>query len=271
MSKNVLITGATDGIGKQAAIDLAKMDYHVIVHGRAEESVNQTIKDIGEETGKDDLKGFSGDFESLSQVRELAQKINQSYDHLDILVNNAGIFQTEKQTTEDGFEKTFQVNYLSHYLFTRLLKSLLLKSDNARVVNVSSMVHATAIDFENLQGEQNFVGSKAYGISKLCNVLFTYKLARETEKENLTSNCLHPGVISTKLLKQNYGDIGNAVQEGSDNIVYAATSEKLDGISGKYFVNKMPQSSATISYEPGVQDTLWKVSEEMVSDYLSNT
>lgn len=268
MSKNVLITGSTDGIGKQAAIDLAGMDYHVIVHGRNDESVNKALEEIKDESGKDDLNGLSGNFESLQEVRGLAGKVRDQYDHLDILVNNAGIFVKEREVTQDGFEKTFQVNYLSHYLLTRLLLDLLHKGDKPRVVNVSSMVHSTAIDFDNLQGEQDFVGSKAYGISKLCNVLFTYKLARETEDTNLISNCLHPGVISTKLLKQNYGDMGNAVQEGSENILYVATSPNIEGVSGKYFVNKMPQSSATVSYENGVQDRLWEVSAEMVSDYL---
>jgi len=268
MSKQVLITGATDGIGKQAAIDLAKMDYQVYIHGRDESSVNQALKEIREETGKENLHGFSGNFESLQEVSQLADTVKKQLDHLDILINNAGIFQKEWEVTNDGYEKTFQVNYLSHYLLTRLLLDLLRKSESARVVNVSSMVHATAIDLENLQGEQDFVGSKAYGISKLCNVLFTYKLARETENEPITSNCLHPGVISTKLLKQNYGDIGDAVQEGSENIIYVATAEAVEGVSGKYFVNRQPQSSATVSYEPSVQDELWVISENMVAQYL---
>lgn len=268
MSKNVLITGATDGIGKQSAIDLAKMGYHVIVHGRDEESVNKALEEIANESGKDDMKGFSGNFESLAEVKKLADQIREQYDHLDILVNNAGIFQKEREMTGDGFEKTFQVNYLSHYLLTRLLLDRLHKGDKPRVVNVSSMVHATAIDFDNLQGEQDFVGSKAYGLSKLCNVLFTHKLAREHEDNELISNCLHPGVISTKLLRQNYGDMGSAVQEGSENIFYVATSPNIEGVSGKYFVNQMPQSSATVSYETAVQDRLWKVSENMVADYL---
>ncbi len=268
MSKQVLITGSTDGIGRQAAIDLAKKNYNVIVHGRIDESVNQALEEIQQASGRNDLRGFSGDFESLGQVKQLADKLKDELDHLDILINNAGIFQKERRLTQDNYEKTFQVNYLAHYLLTLLLMPLLRKSNGARVVNVSSMVHSTAIDFDNLQGEQNFVGSKAYGISKLCNVLFAYKLARETENENTTSNCLHPGVISTKLLKQNYGDIGSAVQEGSDNIVYVATSDAVEGVSGKYFVNQMPQSSATVSYEPAVQDKLWEISEQMVAGYL---
>ncbi len=268
MSKYVLITGSTDGIGKQSAIDLAKKGYYVLVHGRSDESVRQALEEIGSASGRDDLDGFSSNFESLRQVYEMAQNIKQQYDHLDILINNAGIFQKEREMTGDGYEKTFQVNYLAHYLLTRLLLGLLEKSESARVVNVSSMVHATAIDFDNLQGEQDFMGSKAYGISKLCNVLFSYKLARETEASHITSNCLHPGVISTKLLKQHYGDIGSAVEEGTENVVYVATSEDIEGVSGKYFVNQMPQSSATVSYEPHVQDKLWDVSEQMVARYL---
>ncbi|MFP4621661.1 MAG: hypothetical protein ACLFM7_10135, partial [Bacteroidales bacterium] len=108
-----------------------------------------------------------------------------------------------------------------------------------------------------------------YGLSKLCYVLFTYKLAREKDRSQLTANCLHPGVISTKLLKQNYGDIGSAVEEGARNIVYVANSDAIEGVSGKYFVNQMPQSSATVTYEVNVQDRLWEVSKEMVKDYLS--
>ncbi|MFW5944766.1 MAG: SDR family NAD(P)-dependent oxidoreductase [Bacteroidota bacterium] len=269
MSKNVLITGSTDGIGKQSAIELAKMDYHVIIHGRTDDSVNQALEGIKKESGKDDITGFSGELEILPEVKQLADKVKSNYDKLDILVNNAGIFQKNRELTNDGFEKTFQVNYLAHFLLTNLLMDLLENGERARVVNVSSMVHSTAIDFDNLQGEQNFVGSAAYGLSKLCYVLFTYKLAREKDRSQLTANCLHPGVISTKLLKQNYGDIGSAVEEGARNIVYVANSDAIEGVSGKYFVNQMPQSSATVTYEVNVQDRLWEVSKEMVKDYLS--
>jgi len=268
MSKNVFITGATDGIGKQSAIELAGMDYHVIIHGRSDDSVNQAIEDIRKESGKDGIAGYSGDFEVLSEVKDLADKVKKDYANMDILVNNAGVFQKERELTKDGFEKTFQVNYLAHFLLTHLHMDLLKNNEGARVVNVSSMVHATAIDFDNLQGEQSFSGSAAYGLSKLCNVLFTHKLAREYRDSYVTSNCLHPGVISTKLLKQNYGDIGAAVEEGAQNIIYVATSDAIEGVSGKYFVNQMPQGSATVTYETNVQDKLWEVSQEMLKDYI---
>jgi len=268
MRENVLITGSTDGIGKQSAIELAKMGYHVIVHGRNEDSVNQAIEDIMKQSGKDEIDGFSGEFEELSEVKELANKIIQHYDKLDVLIHNAGIFQKKREVTKDGYEKTFQVNYLAHFLLTQLLADLLENSEKPRIVNVSSIVHSTAIDFENLQGEQNFEGSKAYGLSKLCMVLFTYKLARENEGSRLTANCLHPRVISTKLLKKNYGNIGSAVEEGAANIIYVATSSKIEDVSGKYFVNQMPQGSATVTYETNVQDKLWEVSQEMLKDYI---
>lgn len=268
MQKNVFITGATDGIGKQSAVELCRLGYHVIIHGRSSDSVDQALDEIKAQSGKEDITGYAAEFEHLSEISDLAAKLRNSYNKLDVLINNAGIFQKKREVTGDGFEKTFQVNYLAHFLLTLLILDLLEKAEKSRVVNVSSMVHATAIDFDNLQGEQRFEGSSAYGLSKLCNVLFTYKLAREKQGAKLTVNSLHPGVISTKLLKQNYGNIGSAVEEGADNIVYVATAEEIGNVSGKYFVNKMPQGSATISYETGVQDRLWDISLDLVREYL---
>jgi NAD(P)-dependent dehydrogenase (short-subunit alcohol dehydrogenase family) len=268
MKTTVLVTGATDGIGKQTAMELAMAEYHVIVHGKDIDRVENTTDQLKNASKNNDIEGFASNFESLKDVSVLADKIKDKYDKLDVLINNAGIFQKERELTEDGFEKTFQVNHLSHFLLTNLLLDLIRKSDKGKIVNVASMVHATAIDFENLQGEQNFEGSEAYALSKLCNVLFTYKLDRILDKDNVTVNCLHPGVINTKLLRSNWGGIGGSVKEGAENVLYVATYEEIDHVSGKYFVNKMPQSSATITYEEDKQDKLWKVSEEMVKDYL---
>jgi NAD(P)-dependent dehydrogenase (short-subunit alcohol dehydrogenase family) len=268
MKTTVLVSGATDGIGKQTAMELAMAEYHVIVHGKDIDRVENTTDQLKKTSKNNDIEGFASNFESLKDVSVLADKIKDKYDKLDVLINNAGIFQKERETTVDGFEKTFQVNHLSHFLLTNLLLDLIRKSEKGKIINVASMVHATAIDFENLQGEQNFEGSEAYALSKLCNVLFTYKLDRILDKENVSVNCLHPGVINTKLLRSNWGGIGGSVKEGAENVLYVATYEEIDYVSGKYFVNKMPQSSATITYEEDKQDKLWKVSEEMVKDYL---
>lgn len=268
MKKTVLITGATDGIGKQTAIDMANKDYHVIVHGRNTETVDQTIEEIKNKAEDASVDGFNADFESLQEVSQLADKLKEKYEKLDILINNAGVALNSREVTDDGFEKTFQINYLAHFLLTNRILDLIKNSEKGKIVNVTSMVHATAIDFNNLQGEQNFEGSEAYAISKLCNILFTYKLARELEEEKLTANCLHPGVISTKLLKSHWGGTGGSVKEGAENIIYVATYEGIDQVTGKYFVNKMPQSSATVTYENNKQNKLWDVSKNMVKQYL---
>ena len=268
MKQTILVTGATDGIGKQTAKELASSNYYVIIHGRADDRVKTTIDEIKNETGNEDVEGYAANFASLGEVSNFADVLNKTYEKLDLLINNAGIFQNKKEETADGYEKTFQVNHLAPFLLTNKLLDLLEKGKKPRIVNVSSMVHATAIDFENLQGEKNFDGSSAYSLSKLCNILFTYKLAENLESSEIKVNCLHPGVINTKLLRMNYGNIGNSVKEGAENLLYAATYPGLENVSGKYFVNKMPQSSAQVSYEKNKQDKLWEISQNMVKDYF---
>ncbi|MFO8236421.1 MAG: SDR family NAD(P)-dependent oxidoreductase [Bacteroidales bacterium] len=268
MKKTVLITGSTDGIGKQTAYDMALADYQIIIHGRSNEKVNQTINEIKETKNDASVEGFVSDFESLKNVSQFAEKLKEKYDKLDILINNAGVALKEKELTEDGYEKTFQINYLSHFLLTNLILDLLKKSEKGKIVNVTSMVHSTAIDFDNLQGEQAFEGSEAYSLSKLCEILFTYKLASSLKEDQTTVNCLHPGVINTKLLKNHWGGIGGSVKEGAENLLYVATYEGIDQVTGKYFVNKMPQSSATVTYETNKQDKLWEISKKMVEAYL---
>ena len=268
MKQTILVTGATDGIGKQTAKELASSDYHVIIHGRTDNRVKTTIDEVKNESGNEDVEGYAADFASFKEVSNLADLLNKTYEKLDVLINNAGIFQNKKEETADGYEKTFQVNHLAPFLLTNKLLDLLEKGKKPRIVNVSSMVHATAIDFENLQGETNFDGSSAYSLSKLCNILFTYKLAGKLESSEIKANCLHPGVINTKLLRMNYGNIGNSVKEGAENLLYVAKYPGLEHVSGKYFVNKMPQSSAQVSYEKNKQDKLWEISQNMVKDYF---
>jgi len=268
MKQTILVTGATDGIGKQTAKELASSNYHVIIHGRADGRVKATLDEIKKESNNEDVEGYAADFSSLKEVSNLADLLNKTYEKLDVLINNAGIFQNKKEETADRYEKTFQVNHLAPFLLTNKILNLLEKSEKPRIVNVASMIHATAIDFDNLQGEQSFDGSSAYSLSKLCNILFTYKLAEKLESSEIMVNCLHPGVINTKLLMNNFGNIGNSVKEGAENLLYVATYPGIENVSGKYFVNKMPQSSAQVSYEKNKQDKLWEISQNMVKDYF---
>jgi NAD(P)-dependent dehydrogenase (short-subunit alcohol dehydrogenase family) len=264
-NKTILITGSTDGIGKQTAIDLAEMGATVIVHGRNMEKTITTAEEISEITGNRAVDYFVADFSSLKAVRKLSEDIHKKYNSLDVQINNAGIYQHHRELSEEGFEMTFAVNHLAHFLLTKLLLDLIRKTKGGRILNVSSMAQASDIDFENLQGEKHFDGYSAYSLSKLCNVLFTYQAAQKWRDDGLTINCLHPGVIRTKLLRTGWGLGGQPVEMGSKTSVYLATSPDVEGISGKYFSNSRQVQSAGISYDTAIQKRLWEISEDMTA------
>ncbi|MBW1772826.1 MAG: SDR family oxidoreductase [Deltaproteobacteria bacterium] len=263
MNKKVLITGATDGIGRQTALDLAGMGAHVLIHGRDPKRLKAAAQEIKRSEASVKVEIFVGDFSSLDQVRQLARDIKGKHDRLDVLINNAGILDNRQRTSEDGYEMTFAVNHLATFLLTGLLLELLKKSAPSRIVNVTSMMHSHSIDFENLQGERGYDGHEAYGLSKLCNVLFTYELAERLKGTGVTVNCLHPGVINTKLFRGGWGGGGGGGSHRSENLLYVATDKALADVTGKYFMNIRETRSADITYEPVIREKLWRMSEEM--------
>lgn len=263
-NKIVLVTGSTDGIGKQTALDLAKMGAHVIVHGRNEEKSLNAMQEIIEVSGNENLHYISSDLSSLTQIRKMSDDIHQRFEKIDVLINNAGVYKTQREFSIDGYELTFAINHLAYFLLTSLLLDLIKESDYKRIVNVASQAHANDLDFDNLQGENYFDGYDAYSRSKLCNIMFTYKLARTLEGTGITANVLHPGVISTKLLHEGFGMGGAALETGSRTSVYLASSNEVEGISGQYFVNERPAKSSKISYQTAIQDQLWERSEKML-------
>ncbi len=268
--KIVLITGSTDGIGKQTAIELAAKGARVIVHGRDEKRGKKALDEIKKASGNDQLDLAIADLSSQSQIVQLADKVCRDYRTIDILINNAGLFNKRRYTTEKGYELTFAVNHLAPFLITGMLLNLMIEKPESRVVNVSSMAHADAIDFDNLHGEINYNGHEAYGLSKLCNLLFTYELAERLKNYPTTVNALHPGVIDTKLLQKGYGSGGEDVQVGADNVLFVVTEPKLAKVSGKYFVNRKEAKSSGISYNIDVRKRLWVLSEQMTGfDYES--
>lgn len=262
--KTILITGSTDGIGKQTALELAQMGAHVIIHGRNVETSQRTLEEIQKKSGNEYIEAIFWDLSSIKEVWEMAVEIQSKYDHLDVLINNAGVFKNQKELSKDGFEMTFAVNHLSYFILGNLLLDLIDKSPQGRIINVASMAHASNLDFNNLQGEKHFDGYDAYSRSKLCNIMFTYSLASRIQKSKTTVNCLHPGVISTKLLHEGFGSGGSQLSEGSKTSVYLATSEEVKNISGKYFASQKEAKSSPISYDKMVQEKLWEVSKEMV-------
>jgi NAD(P)-dependent dehydrogenase (short-subunit alcohol dehydrogenase family) len=265
MARIVLITGSTDGIGKQTALDLAKKGYHVLVHGKNREKGMSVVSEIKKLTNNNSIDLLIADLSIQKEIKGMSDEIIKRYDHLDILINNAGVYQIKYELSEDNIEMTFAVNHLAPFLLTRLLLDLLKTNHNSRVINVSSMIHANYIDFQNLQFEKNFVGGEAYSLSKLCNILFTYKLSEILKAGNVTVNCLHPGVINTKILRLSFGNIGAPVQEGSKTSVFLADSVRVENITGKYFVDKKMANSKSITYDKEVQNRLWEISEKLTA------
>lgn len=264
-AKKILVTGSTDGIGKQTAQKLASKGAVVLLHGRNPSKGQRVMEEIRSVTGSDRLQFFLADLASQQQVHSLAEEIIESYDRLHMLINNAGIFQQERRLTEDGLETTFAVNYLAPFLLVRELLSLLKKSAPSRIINVASVAHWNAqVDWNNLQGERHYDAFDAYALSKLCIILFTYALAERLKGTRVTANCLHPGVIKTKLLRASFGDHpGDTPEKGAETSVYLACSSEVKDVTGHYFEKCKPVRSSPLSYDQERRDKLWMVSEKL--------
>ncbi len=262
--KIILITGSTDGIGYQTAIELAKSGYHVIVHGRNREKAELTLRSIKKEINDSKLSSVYADLRSFTQIKEMVNDVYDRFDRLDVLINNAGVYRSERIITQEGLEETFAVNYVAPFLLTNLLLDLLKKGKSARIVNVTSRVHSNRFDLDNLQLENGYTGVKAYANSKTALILFTYLLADKLKNTDISVNCLHPGVINTKLLRSAFGSQGRSLIDGAKILIFAAIAPELENVSGKYFVNNRSQSSKTTTYDKDIQKMLWKKTEELI-------
>jgi NAD(P)-dependent dehydrogenase (short-subunit alcohol dehydrogenase family) len=263
-NKTILVTGSTDGIGKQTALDLARTGATVILHGRSIDRCKAAQAEIQRLTGNADVQFVTADLALLADVRRLAETVKEKFPQLNVLINNAGVFMNERKLTMDGFEMTFAVNHLAPFLLTHLLLDVLKANAPARIVTVSSMAHQRGgVDFKNLQAEKRFDGYAAYSLSKLANVLFTVELAERLNGTSITANSLHPGVITTKLLAAGFNMSGASLAEGAETSVYLATSLEVDGVTGKYFVKKKISSPSPLSHDEKLLKEFWTVSEKL--------
>jgi NAD(P)-dependent dehydrogenase (short-subunit alcohol dehydrogenase family) len=279
-NKICLITGATSGIGQAAALALAKMGATVAVVGRSEERAQATVAKIKKETGNQNAEYLLADLSVQSQVRKLAKNFKSRYKRLDVLVNDAGAIFLRRELSADGIEMTFAVNHLAYFLLTNLLLDTLKASAPARVVNVASNSHlGQHLDFDNLQLKRGYNPMRAYGCSKLCNLYFTYELARRLGGTGVTVNAMHPGFVATNMGTNN----GRLVrlflplihlnsltpEQGARTVVYLASSPDVETVTGKYFVREREVASDPVSYDQAAARRLWEVSEEMTG--LSST
>jgi NAD(P)-dependent dehydrogenase (short-subunit alcohol dehydrogenase family) len=264
-TKIILVTGSTDGIGKETARQLAQIGATVIVHGRHADRCEATRDEIRSATGNPRVDFVSADLSSQRQVRRMAAEIIARYDRLHVLINNAGVIVLQRQISEDGVELSFAVNHLAPFLLTHLLLDLLKRSAPARIVNVSSTVHYDApLKFDNLQGERRYNGVEAYKVAKLGNVLFTYELADRLKDSGVTVNCLHPGVVATKLLDIGWGwSNGLSPAQGAALSVYLATSPEVEQVTGRYFEGKSAGGASPKATDVKLRRKFWGISAQL--------
>ncbi len=194
----------------------------------------------------------------------MVNEIKRTHENLSILINNAGVFKQDRTLTKEGLEETIAVNYLAPFLLTNLLVELLKKNIGSRIVNVASQVHSNNLDLNNFQFNNIYTGVKAYAFSKTCLIMFTYLLAEKLRNTDVTVNCLHPGIINTKLLNTAMGLVGASVSVGAEAIIYLATAPELERVSGKYFVNNRQEPSKQITYDRDLQRRLWNQAEKII-------
>jgi NAD(P)-dependent dehydrogenase (short-subunit alcohol dehydrogenase family) len=268
VDKTVLITGSTDGVGKRAALELARAGARVLLHGRRRDKGERVLAENSRSSGSDKLEHqleyYLADFSSLAEVRRLAEAIDARHDRLDILINNAGIgFGSRggnRELSRDGYELRFAVNYLAPFLLTRLLLPLLRQSAPARIVNVAS-AGQYPIDFEDVMLERSYDGVRAYRQSKLAEIMLSFDLAEELAGSGITVNALHPATyMNTNMVIESGIEPVTSVDEGADAILYLAAAPALRDKTGLYFNRKQIARADPQAYDPSARGKLRELS-----------
>jgi retinol dehydrogenase-12 len=270
-----LITGATSGIGKAAALEIARRGAEIVLVGRDPDRAASAQAEIAERTGNRP-EVMLADLASQREVRALAESFLSRGRPLHILVNNAGLLMTRRTETVDGIETTFAVNHLAYFLLTNLLLDRLRASAPARIVNVASDAHRFAggrLRFDNLNAERSFRGMRIYGQSKLANILFTRELARRIAGSGVTVNCLHPGTVATRFATNNAGFYRFGMrliarfirtpEKGAETVVHLASAPELAGVTGRYFYDCREKTPGRAARSDQDARRLWELSARM--------
>jgi NAD(P)-dependent dehydrogenase (short-subunit alcohol dehydrogenase family) len=264
----VLVTGSTDGIGRATARALAAAGMRVVVHGRGKAKVDAALAQLAAELPGAELEGVSFDLGSLAAVRRGAEQILERLPALHVVIHNAGIFADERVVTDDGIELTLAVNHIAPVLLTELLAPRLVASAQAapsRVINVASVAHTRGrIHLDDLSLARGWTGYAAYAQSKLANVMHAMSLAEHDPAGQLVAYSLHPGVISTKLLRQGFGPIaGGTPEAGARTSVRLASEEAVTAPSGSYFSDGVQAQPAPAARDAATRAALWEASRRL--------
>lgn len=266
----VLLTGATRGIGRAAAIELAREGVELALVGREPERVKAVAQEAEAVGGSAPIHQHVADLALMADVRALAEEARDRYAHIDVLANNAGaLFASRKQTSE-GFEQTFALNHLAPFLLTNLLRDRL---HGGRVVTTASDAHTSGtLDLDDLQSEKSYSAMRVYGTSKLCNILFTRELAKRAPE--LHANCFHPGVVRTgfgkndngiwKVLTTLGGPFFRSPQRGARSLVWLAVSHGAAELTGEYVVDEKVKAPSAQAQDETLAEGLWEHSAALV-------
>ncbi|NQX89112.1 MAG: SDR family oxidoreductase [Halioglobus sp.] len=269
----IAITGATAGIGRATSLELARRGARLTLFCRNREKASKLSRDITTVGGAEPAI-IHMDMADLGSVRRAAETFLANHKRLDVLLNNAGVVNTTRKVTADGYEETFAVNHFAPFLLTGLLLPVLLRSEGARIVNVSSAAHAFVKDmgYDDMQAERKYGTFHEYGRSKLANILFTRRLARDLHGRGVTVNCLHPGAVSTSLGTQNSGLLSRVLplllkpffltpEQGAKTSIYLCCSDAVAGVSGQYFVKCKQRQPKIWAQDDEAADKLWDYTE----------
>jgi len=273
-NKNILVTGATSGIGKAAALKLSLLGANIFFVARNQQKAQLLVDEIFEISDKEAVP-IIADLSSQADIRSVAQVFNSFNIPLHVLLNNAGLINKERKETVDGLEEVFAINHIAYFLLTMLLLDRLKEAKNSRIVNVSSGAHAfvKGFNFEDYQAKNTYKPFQVYGYSKLANILFTKKLSDILKEDNITVNCLHPGVVGTSF-GQNNGNLQKILfyiakpfmrssEKGAETSIYLCSSSDVSDISGEYFYNCKLAKTTKWAQSQDDADRLWDLSKDL--------
>jgi NAD(P)-dependent dehydrogenase (short-subunit alcohol dehydrogenase family) len=267
--KTVVITGGTSGIGEIAAERLAQMGVRIVLIARDKSRGEATLARLHERAPGLGHAVHYADLARIPEMKRVAADIAHEEPRIDVLIDNAGAMFSSRRLTEDGLEYTFALNHMAYFVVNEGLRERLMASSPARIVNVASAAHQGAtLDFGDLQSAKGFGAIKAYGRSKLCNILFTRELARRLHGTGVTANCLHPGFVATRFGDQSGGVISRFVglaklfaispEKGAETIIYLASSPAVAETTGEYFYKRQPIAPSPTAQDDRVATLLWE-------------